>query len=1055
MRPGAAGLSRRTRILASAGTGKTFRLTSHFLALLFAGADPQRILATTFTRKATGEILERVLMRLAAAARDRDQRAVLGTQIGIPGLDAARCREQLQRLVRHLHRFRVCTLDAFFVRVATLFGLELGLPPGWSIAETSEAEEMRAEAVDRLLTSSAPEALLGLLRGLEARPAGRAVHARMLALLDTGSAAFLDAHPEAWEWLPVPAAPSPTALAQARRALEDFALPRTRKGTPVKLWVNAIDAILRSCGSGHSVELLGNGLVKKIMAGEVIYARHTIGEDLREMLEPIFARLAHEQLSLLANSNRSIRALLGELDGHYRQLLRERGKLRFEDVPALLDPRDGDSPVPVEDLWFRLDGQLDHLLLDELQDTSALQWRVLEPLASEVVSQEDPERSFFSVGDVKQCVYAWRQAEPRLLQELEQLLPGLEPAETLALSYRSSPVVLDTINRVFGSIGEQALFVEGPLDILRRDAERWRAGFETHRAHHRNLPGGALLIEPRAAVQGDDPKAPHAEIALAAERVEALLARHPRARVGILFRSNKPIPAMMHRLARSGWHASGEGGNPLTDSVATLHLLALLVLADHPGHTRAALAITTSAFGSALDWPREAWRDKARAAEVAIWVRRRLAVSGYGAFCASFSDLVAAGYGVWDQRRFAQLVDLAEAWHDAGVSRPSRFVAHVLGARVEDPTASNIQCMTVHAAKGLEFDAVILPELGGALAREPAALLTHRPGPGRLLDAVCVKPSAQVAALSPDLEVLYSENKGRSFQESLSVLYVAMSRAKQWLELIVPRPAPRASKASAAVLLRQALGADEPDADGILWQHPDNDASAPWPCDRQEASPVAAPQTLPRGLGLRPARAARGVVMRSPSDSESSSEGVAGLLRAPGRRALRLGTLVHRLLSEIEWLEDLDASDAALDDLLTPQEADARVRHDSIGIFRAGLAWPAVADLLRRARHRGDREVAREQRFCIELPEPDGTPTLLSGMIDRKVLHRQDGKLIGADVIDFKSDRITREAVEARSAVYHAQMAAYARVVAAQTGLPRSAIRTHLVFLVPGLVRTR
>src|SRR3954453_11329568 len=98
-------------IRASAGTGKTYQLAVRFISLLAAGAQPDEILATTFTRKAAGEILDRVLFWLANAAADDTERAKLATAIGDPSLSMERCRELLSATVRRLHVLRVGTLD--------------------------------------------------------------------------------------------------------------------------------------------------------------------------------------------------------------------------------------------------------------------------------------------------------------------------------------------------------------------------------------------------------------------------------------------------------------------------------------------------------------------------------------------------------------------------------------------------------------------------------------------------------------------------------------------------------------------------------------------------------------------------------------------------------------------------------------------------------------------------------------------------------------------------------------------------------------------------------
>src|SRR5947208_2843270 len=134
-------------IRASAGTGKTYQLAVRFIGLLAAGTRPDEILATTFTRKAAGEILDRVLFWLAQAAADESERTKLAKEIGVRALSAETCRELLCATVQRLHALRVGTLDSYFLQVATSFGPELGLPPGWSICDEMADAVLRDEAI--------------------------------------------------------------------------------------------------------------------------------------------------------------------------------------------------------------------------------------------------------------------------------------------------------------------------------------------------------------------------------------------------------------------------------------------------------------------------------------------------------------------------------------------------------------------------------------------------------------------------------------------------------------------------------------------------------------------------------------------------------------------------------------------------------------------------------------------------------------------------------------------------------------------------------------------
>ena len=121
-------------IRASAGTGKTFELSNRYLRLLASGVESNSILATTFTRKGAGEILDRIIGRLSAAALDDEAAAELSEQLQWK-LTSARSADVLQTLLQNLHRLEIGTLDSFFNRFAKAFSMELGLPATWEIVE--------------------------------------------------------------------------------------------------------------------------------------------------------------------------------------------------------------------------------------------------------------------------------------------------------------------------------------------------------------------------------------------------------------------------------------------------------------------------------------------------------------------------------------------------------------------------------------------------------------------------------------------------------------------------------------------------------------------------------------------------------------------------------------------------------------------------------------------------------------------------------------------------------------------------------------------------------
>ena len=191
-------------ILASAGSGKTFALTSRFLALVLSGVAPERILAVTFTRAAASEILDRLLKRLCEASRgDREAsklEALLraNDSVPVPRLTAATCRDALRRLVGAIDRLGVGTIDSFFSRLAGAMSLDLDLPPGWTIADEEEDQRLRSLAVEEIVENLDHEETLRRVRLLHRGMYSARVFSAVLDSVSSSYVPFLDADARAW-----------------------------------------------------------------------------------------------------------------------------------------------------------------------------------------------------------------------------------------------------------------------------------------------------------------------------------------------------------------------------------------------------------------------------------------------------------------------------------------------------------------------------------------------------------------------------------------------------------------------------------------------------------------------------------------------------------------------------------------------------------------------------------------------------------------------------------------------------------------------------------------
>ncbi len=163
------------RILASAGSSKTYELTTRYLKLLEAGAAPSSILASTFTRAAAGQIRGNLLQTIADAVLHDEARDTLTQRLEVPSLSADKALDLLVRLIENLHRLQVRTLDSFDGSVVRSFALELGIALGSDIVDEDQITHIRAEAIRLMLDEREPQTLVDLLRLLTQGAADRSV----------------------------------------------------------------------------------------------------------------------------------------------------------------------------------------------------------------------------------------------------------------------------------------------------------------------------------------------------------------------------------------------------------------------------------------------------------------------------------------------------------------------------------------------------------------------------------------------------------------------------------------------------------------------------------------------------------------------------------------------------------------------------------------------------------------------------------------------------------------------------------------------------------------
>jgi len=1037
---------RHTMILASAGSGKTFALTNRYVALLALGAPPERIVALTFTRKAAGEFFDEILTKLAAAAGDDTRARRLADEIGQPALGRGHFLALLRSVVDAMPRLSLGTLDGFFARIVRSFPLELGLGGEFEIIQEHTALRERRRVLRSLFTAAGEpdaaqrefiEAFKRATFGVEEKQLSR----RLDAFLDENAEIYLAAPgeelwgnaariwPDGCAWLDAEGGREGAVKAlrsalpweilndrqKARVAAFFLELPEWNPGAPLP---SAVAYLLKNVFAVWD-DVLGR-------RGEFTLERRKVRltPPLAQALEAVAAGIVGAEVRRRLEMTQGLYRLLRGYERVYHDAVRRGGRLTFADVQRLLLPGAGGprlvsgstSEETDEErrlaIDWRLDARFDHWLLDEFQDTSFGQWSVLRNLIDEVVQDPEQRRSFFYVGDVKQAIYSWREGDSRLFREIfehyTRAQPGAIEERQLNQSWRSGPAVIGMVNRVFGD--RQALAQVVP----EATAAAWTREWQAHTTALADLDGVAIL---RHAVDEDGRFAETLAILRETDALNRGLT------VAVLVQKNDTGARLADYLRREGGlPAVAESDlNVCTDNPLGAALLALVRAAAYPGDTLAAEHVGMTPLGAVL------LEQGVGSADART--KRLLAELHEGGFAATLERWVRAleprldPGDVFSRVRGRQLIDAAHRFDEGGSRDVAEFLEFAERHAVRDAdTAAVVRVLTVHKAKGLGFDLVILPDLQGKSLGERRRGLAVQKAADRSVSWILDLPNQLFAERDPVLGAYLTDASVDSAYESLCLLYVAMTRAKRAM-YVVTEPVGESVSRNFPQLLLQTLG-ETYEEGNPRWYEPLNPKTA------EETGPAAL-RPLPEDEPSRPRLPAR-----TPSGTETSSiEGpvVFALAEQGGKEH---GNAIHALLAAVEWWPVGPAGKGA-----GPEwgAADAGAQSEA----RACLDSVELAVVFRRPPQVARVEVWRERSFEVVL---DGA--WITGVFDRVVIERaEDGRAVRAAVWDFKTDRVgDRSGAERAAGRYAGQIDLYRRVAARLTGLPMAAVDAALVF---------
>ncbi len=412
---------------ASAGSGKTFMLVVRYLSLLFKGAESSKILALTFTNKAAYEMQERIVLTL----EELESRGEIDVISEVTGFSKDYLLENRQQI---LDKFlssstKIMTIDKFFAKILRKFSLYASLMPDFSTFSSQHELKLLSRFLKEVSVAGRRDTLITL--SLHSKKRLDSIFSLLdefyakkheLSLLKFEKQEFWQYEEEAMEhllYLKEIISKCDKASATVKKSVE----------------VESFDELIAKSWIGK--ESLNYRTFSKCFTPEMDAHLIKIQESIK-----LYNR-AKEQ-----NFFYGLNELLTIYEKSKKALYSDDSELSFNDVTVLvyhiLKER-----IDSEFLYFRLDSVIEHILLDEFQDTSILQYEILKPLIAEIIAGEGVfnDGSFFFVGDVKQSIYRFRGGVSALFGVVEDECNT--QVEQLLTNYRSQKEVIEFVNRTF------------------------------------------------------------------------------------------------------------------------------------------------------------------------------------------------------------------------------------------------------------------------------------------------------------------------------------------------------------------------------------------------------------------------------------------------------------------------------------------------------------------------------------------------------------------------------------------------------------------------------
>ena len=830
---------------ASAGSGKTFTLATEYIRLIVENPTSYKnILAVTFTNKATEEMKMRILSQLygiwkALPESDSYLKKIVEKTGFEPKLIRDRAGQGLANLLHNYNYFRVETIDTFFQSVLRNMARELDLTTNLRIGLNDvQVEEL---AVDQLIADlSTTDVILQWIMKYVMESISDDKSWNVISQIKRfGCTIFKDEYKEVCQELKRKMEEKgffeqyTTQLREIKKAAEKRMIQigesffenlegeglsiddlanknRGIAGFFLKLQKGVFDPSIENATVANCLENPEKWCAKTHPQREFItsLAEGVLGDILRFAVaeRPVQWKL-YKSADLTLRHLNQLR-LLGSIEEKVRELNENNNRFLLSDTQQLLHAliEGSDSPF----IFEKIGTQLEHVMIDEFQDTSTVQWQNFRVLLDEAMSHEDG--SNLIVGDVKQSIYRWRSGDWRLLNDIEQQFYQ-QQIETLPLktNYRSERNVISFNNHFFSQAAE--LEYQSQRDINCEEAEQLKRAYADvmQEIPERRKDAGEVYV---TLLPTEDYQA--ATLQLVADAISELRSRGvPQKDIAILVRMNNQIPmiAQYFQEQMSEVTIVSDEAFRLEASVVVNLLVSALRLLTHPDDllTKAAivkhyhidvlkeqiedneLLLSTNDLNQLLPEGFLSQREVLLTMPLYDLAERLHAIFGLEAL----NDQSAYVFAFYDQlasyvnENTADIDSFLAAWDEG-----------ICGKTIQSEDTNGVRILSIHKSKGLEFDYVICPFCDWQLEKQSGNILWCQPTEEPFSDL----PLAPVdysrnQMMGTIYEKDYLHEHLQNTVDNLNLLYVAFTRACKGLYVFGKRGA----KASRSGLIEDCL----------------------------------------------------------------------------------------------------------------------------------------------------------------------------------------------------------------------------------------------------------